>query len=102
MHATRSCPNTASSASVGGVAVRRHEALRQRDDSRAPRDSLALEFRYRLAEAARRNGEEDEIGAVKLVVAAAERADLQLARQSHVRQVPLVLAPLLERDSLLR
>ena len=72
MHATRSGPNTASSASVGGVPVGRDEPLGERHDSGVARDALPLELRQRLRQSLRRNGEEDEIRTVELVGMRAE------------------------------
>ena len=91
--ATRSLPNAASSATVGGVPSGRHEALRQRHDpgarpTRPSRPSSAM----RLGDALRGHREEDEVGAAELVAVGAERVHPQVARQLDAREVALVAA----------
>ncbi len=91
-HATRCGPKARSSATVGGSALRRHQALGQRDDPgarptrpgrsapRAPR-RRPFDGTARKTRSVRR----------ELVVARAERAHVQLARELDARQVALVV-----------
>jgi hypothetical protein len=77
-------------------AVGRHEALRERDHAGAVVHALALELADRVRDALRGDGDEDEVRAVKLVLAVAERPDLEPVGQRDAGQVALVLARALE------
>ena len=94
MHATRSGPNSASSASVGGTPSGGTSPF-ARDTIPAP---LATPCRSSSASASARpfdgTARNTQVRAMELVLATAERSHLQLSRQRDAGQVALVLAAL--------
>ncbi len=81
--------------------VGRHEALRERHDARPRRNALAHDLLERLAQPGRRHGHEDQVGAVELLLDAAEHPDLQPLRQGDALEVALVLTRLVQLARLL-
>src|SRR6185295_17721321 len=68
-------------------AVRRHEPLRERDDPSAVGDAQAAQLRDRLADALGRDGEQDQVGAVEVLLLGAEVGDPEVARELDTLQV---------------
>jgi hypothetical protein len=81
--------------------VRRHEALGERDDPGARRHGQPAEIGERLRERLRRDRQEDQVGAGKLVATAGERTDPQLARKLDAREIALVVVAAAEPVGLL-
>ena len=74
-----------------GCAVGRHESLGERDDARVGGHALPRELADRGLDPGRRDGDEHQVRAVELVVAPAERPNLEPVGQPDAGQVALVL-----------
>jgi len=78
----------------GRGALRRHQALGQRDHSGAGGQAQLDEFGKGLGDALGRHPDEHEVRAFEVVTRRSQRADAQVARQLHPGQVAVVLARL--------
>jgi hypothetical protein len=75
----------------GRGAVRRDEALRQRDDPGAVRDPQPPQLLDGVADPLRRNREQDQVRALEVLALRPEERDPEVARQLDALQVALVL-----------
>ena len=82
-------------------AVGRHQALGQRHQPRPVAHAQRADLHDRVRQPLGRDGEEDQVGAAELVVAGAERADLEVVGQLDPFEVVRVLARLAQSVGLL-
>ena len=101
-HATRSGPNTASRARVGGVPSGGTRPLaRETIPARSLTPSRDISISA-SREPLGRHGQEHQVGPLELVVSRPERTDLHAGRQLHVREVAPVLPGGVQLIGLLR